>query len=324
MERQKLFNYLIDRAKAQTDIAAHLSLFCELVIGTNAQKIVELGTRRGDSTVALLVGAAQTGGYVVSVDHGRGSPYSFEQSTWGALQETSRVIREDLGLGSFWRLIVKDDLELAAQYDDEIDILLIDTVHSYDQTKNELERWGDKVVDGGYILVHDVVSYPEQRKAIWEFLDRNLPSDYVEYRESNGLGIIMKHSANDKAVQSSRKWSERIEVLHDAIVGLRTQLRGAREIDASIREKLATREDELSILRSEGMRTRGKLAQEVVRARELEARVSQLEMEQNAIEQSLDWRFIQRFRRFLNRHFPRGSRRRSFLERLALRMMGGA
>ena len=220
-----------------------------MVVETNAQRIVELGTKAGNSTCAFVIGAAETGGRVVSVDHGRGAEYSGEPDTSADLVRTSELVRKKLGLGDFWTLVTRDDIEYAREYNDEIDIVFIDTVHSYDQTARELEVWGSKVVKGGLIIIHDTVSYPEQNKAIWEFLDKHLGSDYVEHLNCNGLGIIIKDSKQVKKARNdmtrpsraSAVMNERINRMQESLTAMRAMLRRTDDhIKARLQDSVRT------------------------------------------------------------------------------------
>ena len=205
---------------------------------------MELGTRGGNSTCALVIGTAETGGHVVSVDYGMGAEYAGEKPTWDALAQASALVTVTLGLSDFWTLVIKDDLEFAKEYNEEIDLLFIDTVHSYEQTRKELEIWGSKVVNGGYILIHDTLSYPEQNKAIWEFLDQYPLSDYVEHKNCNGLGIIIKDvtpqqrsrklNRDRESKADSREWKARADRLHEDLVRLRSRL--SQELEARLEQ----------------------------------------------------------------------------------------
>ena len=243
----------------KSDINEHLKLLYKIVAESRATRIVELGTRGGNSTCALLVGAAETGGHVISVDYGKGDEYTGDPTAWKALAETSSAIVDKLGLADFWTLVVKDDLEFAKQYHDQIEVLFIDTSHSYDQTKKELEAWGSKVVNGGFIIIHDTVSYPEQNRAIWEFISLNPLSEYVEHENCNGLGIIIKDSTRPKRPATRRArfeamskfWSDRIDVMQQALSEVRVQLSAAivaRETAVRRLEKASQADDPLSTL----------------------------------------------------------------------------
>lgn len=215
--KERLLSLLSQRARTKSDINEHLELLYRTVTGTGAQAIVELGVRGGNSTLALIAGAIETGGHVVSVDHGKGAEYGDEPPTRAALQETSTLIRDKLGVGSHWTLIVRDDLEFAEEFDDEIDLLMIDTSHSYEQTGKELMSWGAKVVNGGLIIVHDTVSFPEQNLAIWEFLDDHPTSEYVEHKNCNGLGIIIKMTGSPAGHEARQDPEARLAILQDRI-----------------------------------------------------------------------------------------------------------
>jgi GT2 family glycosyltransferase/glycosyltransferase involved in cell wall biosynthesis/predicted O-methyltransferase YrrM len=235
LNQKKLHSFLNRRAKTKSDINEHLKLLHKIVVKCKAKRIVELGTRGGNSTCALVIGAAETGGHVISVDSGKGDEYTGDPPAWEALTGTSSVITDELGLGKFWTLVLRDDIEFAKEYHDEIDLLFIDTSHSYVQTKKELEAWGSKVVEGGFIIVHDTVSFPEQNRAIWEYLCQNPLSDYAEHENCNGLGIIIKDTRRPRrsrvqgarADAMSRFWSDRVARFQESISQLRTQLRTA-------------------------------------------------------------------------------------------------
>jgi GT2 family glycosyltransferase/predicted O-methyltransferase YrrM len=310
--RNELLSYLRGKAQTPSDINEHLELLYSLVADTNAQKIVELGTRGGNSTCALVIGAAETGGHVTSVDHGKGSEYQREGPTLDYLTETSTIITERLGLGQYWTLVVKDDLEFAREYNDEIDVLMIDTSHSYEQTGKELEIWGDKVVDGGFIVMHDTVSYPEQNKAIWEFLDEHWSSNYIEHRNCNGLAIIVKQktSSSDSKDERSKTaiapeaWRSRVNRMQEALIDMRDRLR------------------EKPVLESKSLMMRNELTKLANALDAKNVQITQLTKDLESILGSPGWRAIKRCRKMIQDHFPVDSRRRRLLERLISPLLG--
>ena len=245
--RKELLLALSERAKTKSDINEHLELLYRMVAEIGVQRIVELGARGGNSTVALVIGANETGGHVVSVDHGKGAGYAGEQPTWEALTEASATITDKLGLGSYWTLVVKDDLEFAKEYHDMIELLMIDTDHSYDQLKKELASWGTKVIDGGFIVIHDTVSFPEMNKAIWEFLDEHPSSDYVEHKNCNGLGIIIKGT-------QSRGRDKTRSLLKDRATVLQWRISRMQESLLELRSRLVQREKEFPLMLEEQRR----------------------------------------------------------------------
>lgn len=131
------------RAYEPSDIGQHLPrLFDEASI--DDVHVIELGVRTGNSTAAFLAAAEQQRGHVWSVDIN--SP-----------RVPLHWFASDL-----WTPLVGNDLELAGELPNYVDVLFIDTSHRYDQTKAELELYAPKVKPGGRILLHDTeLEHPE-------------------------------------------------------------------------------------------------------------------------------------------------------------------
>jgi len=131
------------RCDLPTDIQQHLPrLHAEAAIG-NAQ-IIELGVRSGNSTAAFLAAVEEHGGHVWSNDlHPPPVPWVGHPQ---------------------WTFIAGDDLEIADQLPDDVDIVFIDTSHYFQQTAAELELYVPKVRPGGVLLLHDTeLRHPEGR-----------------------------------------------------------------------------------------------------------------------------------------------------------------
>ena len=123
--------------------------------------------------MALLAGLEERGGKLWSVDVDPESAAIFAgHPQWCFVLADSRDERPVIDAG------------LPA----ELDVLFIDTIHTYEQVRDELAVWGDRVGEGGVILFHDTDSYPPIRKAISEWCkSRSVP---FEFRGgSNGLGV---------------------------------------------------------------------------------------------------------------------------------------
>lgn len=169
------------RAQHGSDISAHLPRLFELASRPHV-KVIELGVRNGDSTSAFLAAADEQAGEVWSVDiaHPR------VPGEWHDLP--------------FWYVTVDDDLKVADRLPDQVDVLFIDTSHTYEQTKAELELYAGKVKSGGVIVLHDTeLERPEASPvsdppfpvatAVREFVEgRGWPVEWVE--GCWGLGII--------------------------------------------------------------------------------------------------------------------------------------
>jgi predicted O-methyltransferase YrrM len=122
-----------------SDVQGHLQTLYESVCRHPKARVLELGTREGYSTAALLAAAEMVDGHVWSVDLGAPSVPAW----WG---ETGR-----------WTLTVGDDLDpaVADAQPAELDVLFIDTSHTYDQTLDELRLYVPRVRPGGRVLLHD-------------------------------------------------------------------------------------------------------------------------------------------------------------------------
>lgn len=121
-----------------SDIQEQMPLLRDAARRYSRPVIGELGSRSGESTSALLSGAAATGGHVWSIDCG---PTNTQWATSG-----------------LWSFLPADDMSAnaLAWMPAELDVLFIDTSHRYDHTLAELRAYAPRVKPGGVILMHDV------------------------------------------------------------------------------------------------------------------------------------------------------------------------
>jgi predicted O-methyltransferase YrrM len=104
--------------------------------------IVELGVDCGHSTAALLDAGRDNGAEVWSVDNNNDVPGKVP------------ALYHDLGN---WHLLLADSHSQTCQdwLPQEIDLLYIDSNHTYDHCSGELKLYGPRVREGGVILGHD-------------------------------------------------------------------------------------------------------------------------------------------------------------------------
>jgi predicted O-methyltransferase YrrM len=124
-------------ANTQSDIHAHLPALYHYASVGDAQ-IIELGVRGGDSTVAFLAAIQTNGGYLWSCDV-NAPPFA---NAWQTATPQ-------------WEFVHGDDLERFPYAPDQVDVVFIDTSHTYHQTVAELDLYHAKVRPGGVILLHD-------------------------------------------------------------------------------------------------------------------------------------------------------------------------
>jgi predicted O-methyltransferase YrrM len=135
--------------KESSDIWEYVTYFSEVAKGN----VLEIGTRRGDSTAAFLVGVEQKGGHVYSVDVKDCCVYPNHRQ-WTFIQADS----------------VKQNAFVKAQIPAAFDVLFVDGDHSYNAVFSDLNHYGALVVPGGKIIVHDVNPAgitPELKEAGW-------------------------------------------------------------------------------------------------------------------------------------------------------------
>lgn len=160
------------RLDSNSDIKAHLPRLYEEAKGV----VLELGVRGGVSTSALLAGVEERGGMLYSVD--------INCNCWGSVQPHPQ-----------WKFVCADSLDEekldAVGLPEQLDLLFIDTTHTYARTVAELELWGERVRAGGLILLHDTDNpgTPGVREAILEYCLKNDLLFWL-YPGSHGLGVI--------------------------------------------------------------------------------------------------------------------------------------
>jgi predicted O-methyltransferase YrrM len=127
------------RRSVWSDIVDHMPTLYDVVLHYPNAVVQELGTRTGNSTCSLLLAAEQVDGHVWSVD----IEYPIVPPWW---VNTGR-----------WTVTVGDDLDPVVfdAQPAEVDVLFIDTSHTYDQTAAELRLYVPRVRPGGTVLLHD-------------------------------------------------------------------------------------------------------------------------------------------------------------------------
>ena len=135
--------HLLASQRRWTDISDHLVTIYTEAMEMQPALIVELGTRGGESTQALVRAAERAGGHVVSVDI----------EDCGAVAASPR-----------WTFVHEDDVAFAARFPEWahergypalIDVLFLDTSHTYEHTKQEIAAWLPMLRPDGKVILHD-------------------------------------------------------------------------------------------------------------------------------------------------------------------------
>ena len=162
------------------DISNHLMTLALLIREFDLKQVVELGTRDGNSTLALLEGARSIAGHVTSVD------------VEPCLEAKRRVQRA--GFTESWTFVQANDMDLEPpQIPAAIDFLFVDTSHLYAPTLAELRKYSAYLRPGAWIALHDYVSFPGVNQAVRDFVkSAAFPVRFYAFMHQNGLALLRR------------------------------------------------------------------------------------------------------------------------------------
>jgi predicted O-methyltransferase YrrM len=172
-----LAEYRVRAAYEHSDIGHYLPVLFGTAARYPQPKIIELGLHEGDSTTALLAAAQWCGGHVWSVD----------------VSPDCRFLKHEPD-PRLWTFVSGDSRSVLAVQGtpDDAHVVLIDSSHEYDQTKDELRIYLPKLRAGGTLLMHDIDN-PDCGPAVRAALTEVLPEfglSMTAYGGVNGLGVI--------------------------------------------------------------------------------------------------------------------------------------
>lgn len=122
-------------------------------------KIVELGSFQGRSSI-MIASALSTDSILYCIDN-------FSESL-GILSAFMNNIAE-YKVNNKIRFLIMDTIEAAKEFEDKsIEIVFLNTNHSYESVKQDLLQWCPKIRMGGFLICNDFTSpdHPEVREAI--------------------------------------------------------------------------------------------------------------------------------------------------------------
>ena len=125
-------------------------------------QIVEIGSFQGRSTI-VLAAAAHDGVEVVAVDpHAGNDRGPREIEGYGAEAEADHELfhanLDGAGLHDRVRHVRAFSHDALGQVEGPVDLLFIDGAHRFAPALADVREWGDRVVPGGTMLVHDAFS----------------------------------------------------------------------------------------------------------------------------------------------------------------------
>ncbi|MDQ3469238.1 MAG: class I SAM-dependent methyltransferase [Actinomycetota bacterium] len=125
-------------------------------------RIVEIGSFRGRSTI-VLASAAAPDVEVVAVDpHAGNDRGPQELDGYAEAARTDREVFEAnlaaAGVAARVRHVAALSADAHGAIDGLVDVLYIDGAHRFTPARDDIRAWGDRVTDGGTMLIHDSFS----------------------------------------------------------------------------------------------------------------------------------------------------------------------
>lgn len=164
----------LDRCSRWSDIREYLPFLHETAKSYDKVRVLEFGSRKGNSTLAFLAAAEAVDGTVVSVDI---SPVADNPEGMLPWKYHPR-----------WTFICGDDTEEAVQMRllGKVDVLFIDTSHEYEHTLEECRAYVPRVKPGGIALFHDtnLIGWPGYK---WDSFIPPVAAALDDYCRETGL-----------------------------------------------------------------------------------------------------------------------------------------
>lgn len=182
--------------------------------------IVEIGSFKGKSTIWLAKGAqAGKSVRVYAIDPHTGSAEHRQdaQPVWTYeefLQSLHRAQVEHLVTP-----LVCTSEEAAERFELPVELLFIDGDHRYEMVRQDFDLWFPKLVESGWLLMHDTIRWPGPRKVARESLYRSGHFRQVGFVHSISFG--QKVAANTPGERIRNRYALVLHVKYDRLSYIR-------------------------------------------------------------------------------------------------------
>jgi len=155
-------------------MADYVSILAHFIENAKIKTVLELGVGSGRSSEEILK-ALPIDSYLWSIDinsclEAKERLKSFKKK-WTFFSDT-------------------DDREIDSRFIPDVDMIFIDTSHTYEHTLMELEKFSGKALH--WIFLHDTISNPEVTQAIEIFLQNDIKWAWAEWKHRFGMGLLMR------------------------------------------------------------------------------------------------------------------------------------
>jgi predicted O-methyltransferase YrrM len=191
-------------------------------------RIVEIGSYRGRSAIVLALAAAE-GVDVVAIDPHAGNDRGPQQIRGSAAEGEADYAAfvgnlSGAGVADVVRHVRLPSQAALSSVDGPVDLLYIDGAHRYSPARDDIARWGERVPEGGRLLIHDAFSSVGVTLAIlrellsgkrFRYLGRE--GSLARYRADTPLGLTSR-AANAARQLAQLPWFARNLLVKVAIL----------------------------------------------------------------------------------------------------------
>ncbi len=160
--------------------------------------IVEIGSYKGRSTIWLAKGAqAGAGVPVYAIDPHTGSEEhqaGTGEAVWTYDEFLTNLRRA--GVEQIVLPVLAESQQAARTFDQPIELLFIDGDHRYEAVRADFNLWVPKLLDGGYLLMHDTIRWDGPRRVARESVYRS--------RCFRDIGFVHSITFGQKAASSTQ------------------------------------------------------------------------------------------------------------------------
>ena len=172
----------------------HRGFAQRLIKALQPEVFVELGVHAGDSYFTIV--ETMRGGKAYGVDTWTGDEHAgfYDAGIWKMVQGVNRQYPNSA--------LLRMPFDTAASLvQDDISLLHIDGLHTYEAVKHDFETWEPKVTD--VILLHDICVPENPDFGVWKLWEEIKNDMCFEFHHSHGLAVFCKSERGFRAVQDT-------------------------------------------------------------------------------------------------------------------------